>query len=33
MYEGEIMDTVFSAETNENELGLMMTGSKKAGDK
>lgn len=33
MYEGEIMDTVFSKETNENELGLMMTGSKKAGDK
>jgi len=33
MYEGEIMDTVFSKETNENELGLMMAGSKKAGDK
>jgi simple sugar transport system ATP-binding protein len=33
MYEGEIMDTVLSKDTNENELGLMMTGSKKAGDK
>ena len=33
MYEGEIMDTVYSKDTNENELGLMMTGSKKAGDK
>jgi len=33
MYEGEIMDTVYSKDTNENELGLMMTGSKKAGEK
>jgi simple sugar transport system ATP-binding protein len=33
MYEGEIMDTVFSNATNENELGLMMAGSMKAGDK
>ncbi|MBN2797442.1 MAG: ABC transporter ATP-binding protein [Clostridia bacterium] len=33
MYEGEIMDTVLSKDTNENELGLMMTGSRKAGDK
>jgi len=33
MYEGEIMDTVLSKDTNENELGLMMAGSKKAGDK
>ena len=33
MYEGEIMDTVYSKDTNENELGLMMTGSKRAGDK
>lgn len=32
MYEGEIMDTVMSNETNENELGLMMTGSKRAGE-
>lgn len=32
MYEGEIMDTVLSKDTNENELGLMMTGSKRAGD-
>jgi len=27
------MDTVYSKDTNENELGLMMTGSKKAGEK
>lgn len=33
MYEGEIMDTVYSKDTNENELGLMMAGSKRVGDK
>lgn len=32
MYEGEIMDTVLSKDTNANELGLMMTGSKRAGE-
>jgi len=29
IYEGEIVDTVRANETNENELGLMMAGSKK----
>lgn len=33
IYDGQIMDTVYSKDTNENELGLMMTGSKRAGDK
>lgn len=33
IYEGEIMDTVLSDETDANSLGLLMTGSKKAGDK
>jgi len=32
-YEGQIMDTVMSDETDANSLGLLMTGSKKAGDK
>ncbi len=33
IYEGEIMKTVLSKDTNENELGLLMTGSTKEGDK
>lgn len=33
IYEGEIMDTVQSDETDANSLGLLMTGSKKAGGK
>jgi len=33
IYEGEFMDTVMSDETNANALGLLMTGSKKAGEK
>jgi simple sugar transport system ATP-binding protein len=33
IYEGEIMDTVFADETNAKALGLLMTGSKKVGEK